>query len=401
MDSSPIVALEIGTTKVRAMVAQARDDDHLSIIGLGECPSRGIRKSEIIDFDNALSCVRVALQSAEENANVTIRQVYMVVAGGHIQSTVNRGSLPILRETAEIMQSDMMHVMESARAVNLAADREILHTIPQQYYVDDQPGVINPAGLEGARLALDVLILHGVRSRLKNTVKIAKSVPVDVEDVAFSGLCSALAVLSPEDKENGALVIDLGGGTTSYLAYAHGTIAAAGCLAVGGDHLTNDLARGLRLALPQAESVKEEYGSAVIDLAARTQRIEIANDGGMNRRFIKQGDIQTITSLRIEEMLAMVKSQLDKGEFLHHMGHGVILTGGGAYLKRVTELTEKVFGLHCQLGKPRGVSGITLAAEGTEYASLVGLLRYAIRIALRENETKGISAMLKKMLGLG
>ena len=398
-ESDPIVGLEIGTSKVRALVAQPRDDDHLMIIGLGECPSRGIRKSEVFDFENALSCVRVALQNAEENADVNIRSVYLVVSGGHIQSSVNRGSVPILRDNREITRDDVDHVMDAARAVNISEDREKLHTICQSFYVDGQRGVVNPVGLEGSRLEADMLILHGIRSRLKNMVKIARSVPVDVQDVAFSGLCSALAVLSPTDKENGVLLIDLGGGTTSYVCYAAGAIASAGCLGVGGDHLTNDLARGLRIPQFQAESLKEEYGSATVNPSARAQKIELKNEGGMSKRFIRMGDIQIITSLRAEEILELVKSQID-GDLLRHLGGGIVLTGGGAYLQDMAGKAERIFGLPCQLGKPRDVSGLAVASSSSEYAASIGLLRYAVRTAEREVESLSISSLIRKILGM-
>jgi len=398
MESAPIVALEIGTTKVRALVAQARDDDHLMVIGLGECPARGVRKGEIVDFEHALACVRLALQNAEENSSVSIRQVFLLVSGGHIQHLVNRGSIPILHPTNEITKDDLRHVMETARAVNLPADREILHTICQHYYVDDQRGVSNPVGLEGSKLAADMLILHGLRARLKNTVRVARSVPVDVQDVAFGGLCAGLAVLSAEEKENGVIVIDLGGGTTDFLVYAGNTIAAAGSIAVGGDHLTNDVAKGLRITQQQAEQLKEEHGSAIIEVSSRAQKLELSADGGSSRRFFRHGDLQLITSMRMEEILGLVKDQLEKLDLLHHLGAGVVLTGGGAYLKRVTELAERVFGVPCQLGKPRDVSGIAVATDGPEYAACLGMLRYAVRTAQHEAPSKTLSSLIKKLL---
>ena len=402
MDDEPVVALEIGTTKVRALVARPRDDNHLFITGLGECASRGIRKSEIVDFENAVASVRIALQNAEENSNTTISEVYLLVSGGHLQSTVNRGSIPILHEPHEIAREDMDHVMSTARTVNLPSDRAILHTICQHYYVDDQAGVVNPIGLEGSRLSLDMLILHGVRARMKNLVRVASSVSVDVRDVSFTGLCSGLAVLDPEQKENGVLVIDLGGGTVSYLAYAGGAIAAAGCLGVGGDHVTNDLARGLRIPQPHAETLKEQYGAAILDAAARGQKIELLGETGSLRRMVRLGDVQTITSYRAEEILNMVRQQIEqtgKRDLLHHLGSGIVLTGGGAYLKGMTVLCEKTFGLPCELGKPRDISGLTLGAEGAQYAAPIGMLRYAVRTAQRDEPQTPIGALIRKLLG--
>lgn len=396
MSVTPIVALEIGTTKVRALIGEAREDGHTMITGLGECPSRGIRKGEIVDFENALACVRNALSAAEENGDVFINQVHLIVSGGHIQSLVNRGSVPVMESSGEITPEDIEHCMETARAVSLSAEREVLHTICQQFFVDDQHGVMNPDGLEGTKLAVDMLILHGVRGRLRNTVKVVRSVPMDIEDVAFGGLCSALAVLSPDQKESGVAVIDLGGGTTDYVLYAGSAIAGAGSLAVGGDHVTNDIARGLRIPLASAERLKETSGSAVVNIAARGQQVALPSDAGAADRFVKLSDLNTIIHLRLEEVFELIKADWDSRNLTHMLGAGIVLTGGGAYMNRVCELAEKVFGLPCMLGKPRNVSGLAHATEGPEYAAPVGMLRYGFRTSRpTENAVSKIGSFLK------
>ena len=381
-DQPLVVALELGTTKVRAIVGEAREDNHLMVLGLGECPSRGVRKSEIIDFDAALESAREALAQAETNADVGIKQVCLLVSGANVRAIINRGSIPLL-DAGEITRDEIEHVMETARAVNLQGDYEILHSICQHFEVDDQKGIINPEGLEGSKLAVDMLILHASRTWLRNLVKVAKSAGVDVQDVASSGLCAALAVLSQEDKNQGALVIDLGGGSTNFIAYAGQAIAAAGAFAVGGDHITNDLARGLKITLAQAERLKEEHGSAVIDLHHRGQHVELTAESAGRGRYVRLGDLQTITHLRMEETLMLVRSEMERLDLLPYLGSGVVLTGGGAYLQHVTDLAEKVFSLPCQLGRPKDVSGLAIATEGPEYASAIGLLRYALRTGQR------------------
>jgi cell division protein FtsA len=393
------VALDIGTSKVRAVVGELREDDHIFIIGVGESPSRGVRKGEIVDFETALSCTRVALHNAQDSGNVAIEQVYLMVSGGHLQSLVHRGSIPIIGG-GEITRDHVDQVMEASRTVNLPPEREILHTISQQFYVDDQEGVVNPEGMDGTKLAMDMLILHGVRNRLKNTVKLARSVPIDVEDVAFGGICSALAVLSKEDKESGVLVMDLGGGTTNYVAYAGNTIAALGSLAVGGDHITNDLARGLRIPLRYAERLKEEVGSARIDLAARGQKVELPAES-IAGRYVRLGDLQLITSLRAEEILVLVKDQLEQKQLIHHLGAGVILTGGGAHLKGMSDLVEKVFGLPCFLGRPKDFSGLAVSTQGPEYATALGLLRYGARTGRRAPRGLSLAGIWEWMFGGG
>ncbi len=400
MNLPPIVALEIGTSAVRAVVGESRDDGHLMITGLGECPSRGVRKGEIVDFDNALACVRTALQLAEQNSRVIVNQVHLLVSGGHVRSLVNRGSVPILNAGHEITADVIEHVLETARAVNLPQDRQVLHTICQQYHVDDQEGVIDPEGMEGSKLSLDMLVIHGVLNRLRNVVKVVRTVQVDVSDVAFGGLCAALAVLTPEDKDAGVVSIDLGGGTTDYVVYANGAIATAGAFAVGGDHVTNDIARGLRIPTMEAERLKEEVGSATTELTARSQRVSLPADAGMPERSIKLSDLQTIIFLRMEETLNLVKNVLIEHNLLHSLGGGVVLTGGGAHLKNVVRLAEKVFGLPCRIGLPRGVAGLAVVTEGPQYAAPVGMIRYGFKVASqKEGGGRSIRDMFRKWIG--
>ncbi len=393
----PIVALEIGTSTVRAVIGEARDDGHLMITGLGECPSRGVRKGEIVDFDNALACVRHALQLAEENGQVIIHRVHLVVTGGHIASVVNRGSVPVLNARREITSEEIDHVMSTARAVSLPPDRQVLHTICQHFRVDDQDGVIHPEGMEGSKLSLDMLIVHGVLSRLRNLVKVVRSADMDVEDVAFGGLCSALAVLMPEEKESGVAVVDLGGGTTDFVVYADNAIALAGALAVGGDHLTNDVARGLRISMSDAEHLKETMGSAIVELAARSQRVPLPVEGGATERVVRMADLHTILHVRMEEMFSLVKRRIEQEGLLRSLGGGVVLTGGGAHLKNVDKLAERVFGLPCRVGMPRGVAGLAVVTEGPQYASAVGMVRYGYRAA--QSDSGGLASVLKKFLG--
>jgi cell division protein FtsA len=394
----PTVALEIGTTTVRALVGESRDDGHLMITGLGESPSRGVRKGDIVDLDNATACVRSALTAAEENSRVDIYEVHLVVSGGQIMSLVNRGSVPILSPGHEIADDDVRHVMDTARAVTLPADRQVLHTVAQHFHVDDQPGVINPVGMEGAKLSLDMLVVHGVLNRLRNLVKVAHSARVEVVDVAFSGLCAALAVLTPEEKEAGVLVVDLGGGTTDFVAYANDVIATAGAFGVGGDHVTNDIAYGLRMSLTDAERLKESSGSAVIELAARSQRISLPGGVGEPDREARLSDLNTIMHARMDETLGVVRRMIEGGGLLRSLGAGVVLTGGGAHLRQVDRLAEKVFGLPCRIGSPRGVGGLKAVTEGPEFASVVGAVRWGLRNAVAGEKAGGsLKSILKKL----
>lgn len=379
MSLPPVVAVEIGTSRVRAVVGEMQEDGHPMITGFGECPSRGVRKGEINHVENAESCVKTALQMAEENARARIYQVHLLVSGGHIASLVNRGSVPVTDPEGEVQEDDVQHAMEHARAVSLGPDRQVLHTVCQHFYVDDHEGTLDPVGMQGGKLAVDMLVIHGLANRMRNLVKVVRAAEVEVEDVAFSGLCSALAALTPEEKESGAVVLDLGGGTTDILVYAHGVIASAGCFAVGGDHLTNDIARGLRLSQAEAEQLKENEGNAIVDLAARSQKVTLPGEAGAAPRTVKLSDLHTIIHARMDELLAMVRSFLENQNLLHALGGGVVLTGGGAGLKNVTRLCERVLGLPCRIGCPIGLSGLAAVTESPSFAATAGMIRYAFK----------------------
>jgi len=375
----PVVGLEIGTSKVVALAGELREDGHVMIAGMGEAPSSGVRKGEIIDLENAAVCVRSALAMAEESGRVDIHQVHLTVSGGHIQSVSNRGTVPVFDREAGITREDVEQVKEVARAVNLPPDREILHTIWQNFCIDDQERVVKPEGLEGAKLALDVLVLHGVRNRLNNTIRVVRSLHLDVQDVAFSGLCAALAVLTQQQKKSGAVLIDLGGGTTNYVAYADGVLAAAGAIGTGGDHVTNDIAVAFSVPNPQAESLKRSAGSAVVKSGTGAPRVAVPPAGGFPGRQVSVKALQTVINARMHEIFSTVRRRLDGEGILHHVGAGVVLVGGGSRLKDSEELARQIFGMPCAAGAPGNVSGLAAVTEGPAYAACAGMVLYGFR----------------------
>lgn len=371
--------MEIGTSETRVVVAEPREDQHLMITGLGRVPSRGMRKSEVIDFDNALACVKSALRDAESSAMVSIQEVLLVFSGGHIRQLVNRGTVSVVAENRVIQREDMDDVMQAARTVNLPPDHEILHSIYQHFIIDGQPPVINPDGMVGSRLSLDMLILYGVRNRIRNLVRVAEEAAVEVVDAAFGGLCSALGVLSLQQKEGGAIVIDLGAGTTDYLVYSDKVISRAGSIAVGGDHVTNDIALGLNLSGAQAERLKLKHGAAMVDLGARDRKIPITPESGYTTREVRLRDLNTIMHARMEEVFELVKSDIGEKPLRKRFGAGVVLTGGGARMPRVAELASRVFEMPCHIGLPRDVNGLAAPSESPEFAACIGMLKYGLR----------------------
>lgn len=378
----PVVALEIGTTKIAVLVGELREDGHLIIIGSCTHESHGVRKGEIVDLENATLCVRSAIEEAEKSGDVEIGEVFLAVTGGHIRSLVNKGLTPVLGQDGVIGEEDVEEAMKVAKHINISEDREALHTICQHYRIDDQEYIINPLGMEGTHLELSMLILHGIRSRIRNTSRAVTSIPIGVADVVFSGLCAGLAVLTPEQKQSGAIVIDLGGGTTDYVAYAQNVVKAAGCLGVGGDHVSNDIALAFNILSSRAEMLKKQNGSAVRKKGRETQSVELAAEVGFSGRNINLDALDTVINMRMEETLEMIKRQLSADDILPHIGAGVVLTGGGAMMNGITQLASDVFELPCSIGRPRNISGVASITENPEYAVCCGLIQHGFKQTL-------------------
>src|SRR5436309_695318 len=264
--SSVIVGLEAGTSKICAVVGEVNSDSSgLSIIGVGQCRSRGVRKGEIVDASLASEDIRNAIVEAEQMADVEIRSVYLGVTGGHLRGFNNRGVHPVVSSDREITKEDVEDVIKNAKAINLPAENHALHAIRQHFLVDGHDSVIDPVGMLGARVEVDMHVVHGNFNRFQNPIRVVKGLQVEVEAIVFNGLASSLALLTSEQKEMGALVIDLGGGATEYVIYSGGIIKHTGVLAVGGDHLSNDLAYGLKMPLGRAEDLKIKHLAAYVE----------------------------------------------------------------------------------------------------------------------------------------
>jgi cell division protein FtsA len=305
--------------------------------------------------------------------------------------------MPVLDEDGEITEDDVDQVMDVARAVDLAPDQEILHTICQNFYIDNAQRVLRPEGMVGSQLSLDMLIIYGFRNRLNNTIQAINSIPLDVMDVAFGGLCSALAVLTAEQKRSGALVIDLGGGTTDFLAYADNVVATAGALGIGGDHVTNDIAQAFNIPISQAERIKKEAGSVSPETARSTDWVNLPPEGGFPGCKVKLKSLYDVIHARMEETLGMVRKQLEKAGIRHQIGAGIILTGGGAHMDGICGLAEKTFGIPCRVGRPRHVSGLAVPTERPEYAACSGLVQYAFKSAQNQASNTLLSRLKYKL----
>ena len=347
---SIIVGLEIGTSKVCAVVGEVNETDELNIIGIGQAKSRGVRKGEVVDSSRAEEDIRTALAEAEKMADAEIRSVYLGVTGSHIGSMTNRGVHPVVSADREITTEDVDDAIKNARAVRLPSDNEILHATRHHFMIDGQDGVVDPVGRFGSRVEVDMHVIHGNFNRLQNPIRTVKNLQIEVDAVAFNGLGAALSVLTPEQRKMGALVIDLGGGVTNFIVYGGGAIKHAGVLGVGGDHTTNDLAYGLKVPLKRAEQLKLDYGAAVVAESSKGQTITTAAELGMPAKVINLEHLQHIASLRMEEILQLVEQDVHHQGLLNYLGGGVVLCGGGARTPHVQELAERIFQLPVALG---------------------------------------------------
>jgi cell division protein FtsA len=395
-DSPPIiVGLEIGTSKIAAVIGEVNETGALNLIGIGQSQSHGVRKGEVVDPVQAAEDVRAAIVDAEHSADVEIRSVYLGVTGAHIRGLTNRGVHPIASVDREITGDDVQDVIRNARMVQFPPQNTIIHAIRQDFIVDGVEGIANPLTMLGSRLEVDVHVVYGNENRMKNAVRVVEGLQLQVEGLIFNGLASALATLTNEDKEMGSLVIDLGGGVTEYVVYAGGVIKHTGVLAVGGDHLTNDLAYGLKVPMGRAETVKLEHGCAVIreDLKGRT--LTLNNELGLPIRTINLEHLNCIVALRFEEIFQLIEAEMAQAGLLDYIRRGVFLCGGGARIPQAQQLAEQVFQLPTSVGRANSISGIKSTLDQPEFATAIGLVKFG---SFQQKRRKGFMEIVKDKL---
>ncbi len=374
--TSIIVGLEIGTSKICAVVGELGSDGALNIVGLGQARSRGVRKGEIADAPKVEEDVRHAIVEAEQMADVEIRSVYLGVTGGHVRGFNNRGVHPVVSADREIAEEDVQDVIKNAKAINLPAQNHVIHAIRQHFLVDGQDGIINPVGMLGAKVEVDVHVVHGNLNRLQNAIRAVKGLQLEVDDIVFNGLASSLALLSNEQKEVGSLVIDIGGGTTEYVVYTNGIIKHTGILAVGGDHVSNDLAYGLKVPLSRAEQLKIEHGSVLVDEEIKGKTLTISNELNMPLKVINLEHLRRIMSLRVEEVFQLIRQDLENVDALDYVRGGAFLCGGGARTPGIAKMAEQILEAPASLGKASSLSGLKSALDQPEFATAIGLVKF-------------------------
>ncbi len=368
-----VVGLDIGTTKVLAVVGEV-DADGITILGVGNVPCRGLRKGVVSNIEWTMRSIAEAIEAAQTMAGVEIRTVYAGVAGSHIRCMSSDGVAAIAG--GEVTRADVDRVLEGARAIPVDADRQILHVLPREFVVDNQDGIRDPVGMSGVRLGVKVNLVTAATSCVQNVVRCAERCGLTVADVVLEPLASAEAVLSEDEKEIGVAVIDIGGGTTDMLLYVDGGIAHASVIPVGGNNVTADIAAGLRTPMGEAERLKRNSGCALGRMVSDDEEIEVPGVGGHLPRKTARRVLSDIIEPRVEEIFAVLRKRIEDTGMLEQLSAGVVLTGGAVLMEGMTEFAEEILGMPVRLGVPIGVKGITQLVAGPQYATGVGLVLY-------------------------
>ncbi len=373
------VGLDIGTTHICCVVGEIKDDGSVEIVGLGEAPSRGLRKGVVVNLDATVSAVKSAAEEAELMAGLNIELATVGIAGGHIRSFNSRGVVAVASRDRTVSPDDVRRVMEAARAVSIPQDREILHVLPQEFVLDEQGGIASPIGLVGSRLEANVHIITAATTSVQNLVTCANRAGIEVRDTVLEQLAVAEATLSDDEKELGVALIDIGGGTTDMAIFEKGSIWYTAVLPVGGDHFTNDLAVGLRTPIPDAEKLKQGYGCAMAAMVGDDAAIEVPTVGNRKPRLLSQQVMAEILQPRAQEIFMLFHDEIVRAGFDKMLNAGVVLTGGGSLLRGMTEVAEQVFDMPVRQGLPRAASGLGESISGPQHAAGIGLALHGAR----------------------
>lgn len=382
-----LAVLEIGTSRTVLLIGEPIDGRRVKVLGQGVVRTTGVRKGLIVELKQAQAGVETALRQAEDAANVSIGEILLVVSGAHILSSPGEGSLPVRAADGKVTRDDMEEVRELAHASRPDGERAVLHALPQFYRLGDLDDIVNPEGMRGKQLRLGTIFIHGLRDRIDDAVNLLTNLALDTREIAFGGLTAGTAVLTPEQRNHGVLLVDLGGGTTNYVVFVRNTVIAAGSLGVGGDHVTNDLAQAFGIGVSQAEDLKLADGCAVIDPDRSGRRVELQAGVTLgSARSVSVKALHTVMEARVRETLELVREQV--GPELRQVGSGVVFTGGGAYLPRLEELAQRVFGLRSRIGEPLPQYIENLRDDRVRPASLAAVAGLLIRGAQTQEEDR-------------
>lgn len=384
--SQVYAGIDIGSTKITTLiVAPSQDEARLNVIGVASTPSSGIRKSQVVDIDEAVNAITASVEAAERMAGYSLNSAFVAVSGDHVQSQNSKGVVAVGNPDGEISQDDVFRVIEAARAISLPSSREVIHVIPREFIVDSQPGVRDPVGMSGVRLESDVHIISGASGAMRNLSKCVNEVGIDVQGLVFSGLASAQAVLSDTEKELGVILVDIGGGTTSVAVFVEGALAHSAVLPVGAKNITNDLAIGLRVSLDSAEKIKQYLTTLEATKAPETGDRKKDDEIDLTKLGLKE-EIKTasrktlidgIVRPRLNEIFILVGEEVKRSGFAGATPAGVVITGGGAETVEIVSSCKRTLQLATRIGIPKGLFGLVDEINSPAYASTIGLVLYA------------------------
>ena len=394
-----VVGLDVGTSKIVAIVAEVGPEGELNVIGLGTQPSRGLKRGVVVNIEATMASIQRVLEEAELMADCRIGAVTTGIAGSHIRSLNARGMVAI--KEGEVQQADIDRVIETAKAIAIPNDQQILHILPQEFIIDGQDDVREPLGMSGVRLEVKVHIVTGAVSAVENIAKCVRRCGLQLNDVVLQPLASAAAVLNDDEKELGVCLMDIGGGTTDIAVFAGGAIRHTAVIPIAGDQVTNDIAMTLRTPTKEAEELKIRHGCALRQLADANDVVEVPGVGERAPRKLSRPMLAEVIEPRIEELYTLVQSELRRSGFEELLSSGVVITGGTSMLQGMAELGEEVFHLPCRIGIPSYMGGLADVVRSPRYSTAVGLLQYGrdqwLRAEAARMQVKGIGGVAERM----
>ncbi len=380
MNDRIVVGVDIGTTKVCALVASASASGRVDVLGVGVAESDGLTRGVVTNIDRTVASVQKAVREAERMAGVEVRRVIVGIAGDHIHSDQSRGVITVSNRNREITEDDVKRLLEDTKQVAIPPEREILHVIPQEFIVDGQDGVADPVGMSGVRLEASVHVVTGLVSAVKNIYRCIEKAGYEVADIVLEPLASSYAVLHPDEKEVGVALVDIGGGTTDIVVFEDQTIRHTSVIAVAGNRVTEDIRKGLGVMRDQAERLKHLFGTAMVDMASADDIITIPGIAGRPEKHISRTALAQVIQPRMEEILEIVGNEIKRGGYARHLSAGVVLTGGGSLIPGTAELAADILGIEARIGSPMGLGGGLVAeVSDPKFATAVGLVLYGLR----------------------
>lgn len=376
--SNIVVGLDIGTTKVCAVIGEIESGGHINIVGVGNSPSKGLLKGVVVNIDDTVESIKKAVDDASRMAGVEVGTVYAGIAGGHIKGINSHGVIAVSGSNKEVTKEDVDRVIDAAKAVAIPLDREVIHVIPQGFIVDNQDGIKDPVGMSGIRLEAEVHIVTAAVTSAQNIIKSVEKTGFYVEDIVLQPLASSEAVLTTDEKDLGVVLVDIGGGTTDIVIYSEGGIRHTSVLVLGGNLVTNDIAIGLRTPLTKAEELKKKYGCALASIAGDDD-IKVEGVGGRGERIVPKKALAEIIQPRMEEIFELVGNEIKNNGFENKMAAGVVVTGGTALMQGTAEVAEKMLNVPVRIGTPRNISGLVDVVSSPIYATGVGLVIYGMK----------------------